>query len=250
MNEFRYIQIEIEEGIGIVGLNNPPSNFLSRRLVEELMEIFQRFSTDTLRAIIVTGTGKIFSPGVDPAEISQLKSAAEGKEAASAGQEILNQVERSRKPVIAAINGLCLGGGLELAMACHLRFCSDRARLGLPEITLGLIPGLGGTQRLSRLVGIPRALDLILTGDTIKAEEAREIGLVDRVVPADEVLKEAVKFTKRLVKREPGAVAAALESIIEGSKLSLEEGLKLEAEAFGRLCESGEKEKRIQYLLS
>jgi len=157
-------------------------------------------------------------------------------------------VERLRKPVIAAINGLCLGGGLELALACHLRFCSDKARLGLPEVTLGLIPGMGGTQRLPRLVGISKALDLILTGDTIKAEVARDVGLVDRVVAADQVVSEAVKFAQRLATRGTEVIAAAVESVVQGTRLSLEQGLTLEAEAFGRLCEGSERAKRMKHL--
>ncbi len=244
MNAFRYIRVEIQEGIGIITLDNPPANFLSRALVEELVEATQRFSSETVRAIVVTGNGRVFSAGVDPAEISQIKSASEGREITSAGHAILSRVEKSRKPVIAAINGLCLGGGLEVAMACHLRFCSARARLGLPEVTLGFIPGLGGTQRLPRLVGVSKALDLILTGDTMKAEEARAIGLVDRVVQPHEVVKEAMRFAKRIVRRDPAVVAAVLESVMEGTKLSLEDGLTLEAATFGRLCERGEKEKR------
>jgi enoyl-CoA hydratase/carnithine racemase len=138
--------------------------------------------------------------------------------------------------VIAAINGLCMGGGLELALACHLRFASDRARLGVPEVQLGVIPGLGGTQRLPRLVGLARALDLVLTGDTIKAERAYEIGLVDRLVSRKEVLDEARAYARRLAERDPSVVAAVLRTLRDGTRLPMEAGLELEAETFGRLA--------------
>lgn len=248
MDQFHHLGIELQAGIAILTLRAPPSNFLSRRLVAELAECIPLVASDQVRAVIITGTGRVFSAGVDPAELSQIQSPAQGTTAATDGQAILRNVERLRKPVIAAINGLCLGGGLELALACHLRFCSEKARLGLPEITLGLIPGLGGTQRLPRLVGVSKALDLILTGDTIKAEVARDVGLVDRVVAADQVVSEARKFAQRLATRGTEVIAAAVESVVQGTRLSLEQGLSLEAEAFGRLCAGSERVQRMKHL--
>ncbi len=250
MDQLRYIRVDTQDGLGIVTLDNPPSNFLSRGLVNDLSAVFQSFSAEKVKAIVLTGSGRVFSAGADPNEIAEIEADDEAKEIASAGQGILSQLEGLKKPIVAAINGLCLGGGLELAMACHLRFCSQKARLGLPEVTLGLIPGLGGTQRLPRLIGVPRALDLILTGDTIKADKALEMGLVDRVMPAESLLSGALDYARRLSRRDSAVIAAALTCITDGVKLSLDDGLKLEIEMFSRLCGSGEKAKFMKHLIS
>ena len=153
------------------------------------------------------------------------------------GQGVNLKIENATKPVIAAINGFCLGGGLELAMACHMRVCSDRARLGQPEINLGIIPGFGGTQRLSRLVGKGKALELILTGDMIKAQEAYRMDLVNKVVPAGAVLKEARGLARNIVSKSKFAIAAALRAVSEGLEVSTEEGLEIEAKQFAVLAE-------------
>ena len=165
------------------------------------------------------------------------------------GQAIFNKIELFEKPVIAAINGPCLGGGLELAMCCHIRLAAEGARLGQPEINLGIIPGFGGTQRLSRLVGRSRALELILTGDLISASEAKAIGLVSQVLPPEELLRRAQGLARKIASKGHLAARAALRAIREGAELKLEEGLLQEAQLFGDLCDSEDKREGVSAFL-
>ncbi|MGD2103877.1 MAG: enoyl-CoA hydratase-related protein, partial [Anaerolineae bacterium] len=176
-------------------------------------------------------------------EIKQLIESSEGgyteaREFIERGQGVNRKIETSSKPVIAAINGFCLGGGLELAMACHMRICSDRARLGQPEINLGLIPGWGGTQRLPRIVGKGKALEMILTGDMVTAQEAYRIGLVNKVVPAGAILKEARGLARKIVSKSSCCIAAALRAVTAGLETDIEEGLDREKEQFVRLADT------------
>lgn len=233
-----HLDVQIEQRVAIVTLKNPPANSLTSRLMEDFLRLLDGAELDSVSAVVIVGAGRVFSAGVDPMELGGLRSAEEGYLRSRHGQELLERIEGGSKLMIAAINGLCLGGGLELALACHFRFCSDRARLGLPEVQLGLIPGLGGTQRLPRLVGLSRALDLVLIGDTIKAERALQIGLVDRIVSRNEVLDEARGYARRLARRDPSVVAAVLRTLRDGARLPMEAGLELEAETFGRLAEA------------
>jgi enoyl-CoA hydratase/carnithine racemase len=182
-------------------------------------------------------------------EIARLQSPAEAEAVAKKGQAMIRRVEKMKKPVIAAINSVCLGGGNELAMACHLRIASDRARFGQPEITLGIIPGFGGTQRLARLVGTSKARELILTGDMITAQEAFRIGLVDRVVPDGELLRQALGLAKKIASKSAVAIAHAQEAIGEGVERSLDEGLAHEAKLFGKVSESQDMREGIQAFL-
>ena len=230
------LDLQIDRGVAVLRLRNPPANSLTSRLLGDFLQLLGRAELDGVRAVVIVGAGRVFSTGVDPAELGELRAAEEYRLRSRQGQEILRRIEGAGVPVIAAINGLCLGGGLELALACHIRFCSDGARLGLPEVQLGIIPGLGGTQRLPRLVGLSRALDLILTGDTIDAERAFQIGLVDRVVSRKDVLQEACAFARRLAGRAPSLVEAVLRTVKDGARLPLEAGLELEAETFGRVA--------------
>jgi enoyl-CoA hydratase len=159
-----------------------------------------------------------------------------GKQIAEKGQRVFRAIERFPKPVIAAINGFALGGGCELALACHIRIASEKARLGLPEVTLGIIPGYGGTQRMARLLGKGKALELILTGDRIDAAEAERIGLVNKVVPADQLLAAAEEMGRTIASRGPLAVRAAIEAVMSGSEMPFDEGQLLEATLFGLLA--------------
>jgi len=230
------VEVEVHDGVAILTLDHPPANFLSRAMAAHLMEALDGLPGDKARAIVVTGRGRAFSAGADPSDLQAIRTAREARLLSVAGQKMLDRLEQSTRIVVAAINGLCLGGGLELAMACHLRFCSDRARLGLPEITLGLIPGLGGTQRLPALVGTSRALSLVLTGDTVAAAEARNIGLVDEIVSAADLMAAVIKFARRIAQRPPEAVAAALATIRVGGRRPRGAGMRAEAEAFAHLC--------------
>jgi enoyl-CoA hydratase len=159
-----------------------------------------------------------------------------GKATASNGQRVFFEIERFPKPVIAAINGYALGGGCELALACHIRIASDKAQIGLPEVTLGIIPGYGGTQRLARLVGKGKALEIICTADRVSAADAEKIGLVNRVVPADQLMGVAEEMARKIASRGPVAVRCAIEAVMSGSEMPFEEGQFLEATLFGLLC--------------
>lgn len=196
---------------------------------------------DEIGVVIITGTGeKAFVAGADIGELASLDPIA-GRNHARSGQAVLNHIEDLGKPVIAAINGFALGGGCELAMACTLRIAADNARLGQPEVSLGLIPGYGGTQRLPRLVGEGVAMDLCLTGRLVKAEEAARIGLVNRVVPAAELISTAREMAGQILKNGPVAVRLTMEAIHRGLQMTLAEGLALETNLFGLVATTADK---------
>jgi enoyl-CoA hydratase len=188
--------------------------------------------------VIITGGGeKAFVAGADINELAQMTPIT-GKETAERGQRVFRSIERCPKPVIAAVNGFALGGGCELALACHIRIASEKAQLGLPEVTLGIIPGYGGTQRMARLLGKGKALELILTADRINATDAERIGLVNKVVPADQLMSAAEEMARKIMSRGPLAVAAAIEAVMSGSEMPFDEGQFLEATLFGLLASS------------
>jgi enoyl-CoA hydratase len=220
-----------------ITINRPDAlNALDRPTVEALVAAVERaIAAPAVRVVVVTGAGeRAFVAGADIREMSAL-DARGGAAHALALQQALARIEGAPKPVIAAINGFALGGGLELALACHLRVAADRARFGQPEVTLGLIPGAGGTQRLPRLVGRARALELILGGEMIDAAEALRIGLVNRVVAAAELRPTVERMAATLASRSGVAQARALDAVIGGADCALEQGLALEAALFG-LC--------------
>jgi len=191
-SDYRSIQVELNQGVAILKLNNPPVNQLSKPFVEEMKEAFQSaFSDSEVKAIILTGTEKNFIAGADITEIQQVKDRSLLLPLVMENNRFLNSIEQGPKPVIAAINGNCLGGGLEIAMACHYRIAALGIQVGQPEVQIGLIPGAGGTQRLPRLVGLPDALTMIATGQPISAEEGLKKGCVDEVVPLESLLEKA-----------------------------------------------------------
>ena len=173
------VKVAVEDRLAVVTIEHRPVNALDRQTLQELHQAFEAIRADaTVKVVILTGGGSLaFVAGADIKEVSQLKSPKEAQDVAALGQMVLLHIQRLGKPVIAAINGVCLGGGLELAMACHLRISGDRVRFGQPEITLGIIPGWGGTQRLARLIGRAKAIEWILTGDIVMAQEAHRLGL-------------------------------------------------------------------------
>jgi len=238
MGDWQYIRTEVDEGVAVLTIDHPPVNSFNTEVVTELnAAVDELLGDDETKVIVITGAGtNAFVAGADIPEILEMLDKPGGlKDASEAGQGLFHKISESTKPVIAAIDGFCLGGGLELAMACHMRICSDRTRLGQPEINLGIIPGWGGTQRLSRLAGPGKAIEMILTGDMIRAQEAFSLGLVNKVVPAGSVLKEARGLARKIAMKSKLSVAAALRSIIEGLKGTIGDGLKIEAEAFGNL---------------
>ena len=231
--EVEHLSYEVEEGIALVTLKRPEAlNALSQSLLEELAEIPELVQQDPeVRAVIFTGEGKAFAAGADLKEIAAIKDPFMGREYALFGQRVFAEIAALPVPTIAAINGYALGGGLELALACDLRVAAKTAKLGLPEVGLGLIPGFGGTQRLPRLIGRGRALDLIFTGRHVDAEEALFLGLVNRV--AEDALEEAKKLAQKILKNAPIALALAKESVVRGEGLDLAEALEIEADLFG-----------------
>jgi len=232
----------VENGVATLVLNHPPANTLTLDLLLELEAAFDALAADSVvKAIIVTGTGRFFIAGADIRVLAGIPSSREGTEMAMRGQAIFNKIEACPKPVIAAINGVCLGGGLELAMCCHVRLAAEGARLGQPEINLGIIPGFGATQRLSRLIGRSKATELILTGDLISAQEAKTLGLLSQVVPPEDLLRQAQGLARKIASKGQLAVRSALRAIHQGSELGLREGLDLEARLFGELCDSEDK---------
>lgn len=238
----QFVNVAIAERIATVTLNNPPSNLLSTAALKELDQVFCELEADEgVRVIILTAQGRFFCPGADIKELAQLLTPHQGSDLSARGQALLNRIERFDKPVIAALNGTCLGGGLEMAMACHMRVAAAGITLGLPEIKIGLIPGFGGTQRLPRIIGPSKAAELILTGETITSEEALTLGLVNRVVHAGDLGPEARVLAGLITSKGRQAIQAALRAIRTGLDSPLAEGLACETELFGALCETPDK---------
>lgn len=235
---YQNISFETKDKIAFVIINRPEKlNALNNQTMLELKDVFMKIKLDdNIYAVILTGAGdKAFVAGADIAELNKL-DAISGREFAEIGQEVFNLIENLDKPVIAAVNGYALGGGSELAWACHFRIASENAIFGQPEIDLGIIPGYGGTQRLTRLIGKTKALELILTGRRFSAKEAYEMGLVNKVVSQSELLKEAEEFAKTLVAKPQIAVRMAIKAINSAFETTLSEGLRLESALFGICC--------------
>src|SRR5215217_7168929 len=234
------LTFELTDGIARVTINRPDKlNALNAIVIAELCDAVTRIETDSaIRGVIVTGAGsKAFVAGADINELTE-QGVTGGQKRAHAGQAVFRRLERCGKPVIAAVNGFALGGGCELAMACHLRIASENAKFGQPEVKLGIAPGYGGTVRLPRLIGKARALELLLTGEMIDAEEARRIGLVNRVVPADRLLAESEGLLQTILANGPLAIRACLEAVDMGSDMTVDQALLLEAGYFGLLSAS------------
>lgn len=242
---------DLAGGIARVTINRPDKlNALNATVIRELGEAAGRIATDpAIRGAIVTGAGpKAFVAGADIAELAG-QTPLEGKARALTGQGVFRRLERCGKPVIAAVNGFALGGGCELAMACHLRIAAEHAKFGQPEVKLGIGPGYGGTVRLPRLVGKGRALELLLTGAPISAEEAYRIGLVNRVVPADRLLDETETVLRAILANAPLALGACLDAVETGGDLGVEEALLQEANLFGLLSATVDMREGMQAFL-
>jgi len=226
-----------DDGLVTVTINRPDSlNALNAQVMDELNRCFIEMEEDSsVRAVVITGSGsKAFVAGADITQFASL-DAESGKAFALKGQSVFSRIENFTRPVIAAVNGFALGGGCELALACHLRVVSETARFGQPEVNLGILPGYGGSQRLPRLVGKGIATEMILTGEMVSAERAYEIGLANVVVPAEKLLEVALAKAKTIAAKAPLAVAYSLEAL-HFSDLPLEDGLRKEAELFGKAC--------------
>ncbi len=242
--------LTISHHVARITLHNPPANVLNLSMLKELELVLNELEEDEyVRVVIVTGTGRFFCAGADINELAHLNTTHGGSEFAVRGQSLLNRIERSEKPVLAAINGTCVGGGLELALACHIRVAAADSVLGLPEIKLSLIPGFGGTQRLPRIVGPSKAAEMILTGESLSAEEALRIGLLSRVVSPHDVIAQVEAIAASIITHGKTAVEAALHAIRGGIDIPLAEGLSREAELFGKLCVTLDKQEAVRAFL-
>lgn len=240
MSERQYVKVSREDSFAVLTVDNPPVNMISAPVVADLEGALEElWADDEVKVIVITGGGQmVFVAGADISAILELETPAQAKEIVMQVHDLYQRIENSPKPIIAAINGHCLGAGNELAMACHMRIANNRAMFGQPEIGLGIIPGFGGTQRLSRLVGKGKALELILTGDRITGAEAASIGLVNKAVPGTEVMKTASGLAKKIASFGRPAITAAMEAVNEGLAVSLPDAVEVEADKFSSLVET------------
>ena len=251
MGEYQNVKLSIEDRAAIITIDHPPANAFDTQTVIDLDAAFTECTeSEDVKVIIITGAGQFFVAGADINEINRLKGYEDAHQVVRAGQILFQKIEASKKPVIAAINGrACLGGGNELAMACHIRIAEDSVQFGQPEIKLGIMPGWGGTQRLPRLVGKGRALELILGGGNIKAQEAYRIGLINKVVPVGSVVREARRWAKVLSMWGAPAMGAILEAVNEGMEMSLDKGIENEADLFAKLCQTADMREGVSAFL-
>jgi enoyl-CoA hydratase len=249
--ELKHILYQAADGVATVTINRADVlNALSAQTVRELGEALAAAEADAgVRVLILTGAGeKSFVSGADIAELANLDPVA-GRRTAEFGQSVFRCLETMGKPSIAAINGYALGGGCELAMACTIRIAADTAKIGLPEVTLGVIPGYAGTQRLPRIVGRGTAMDMILTGRAIDAQEALRVGLVSQVVPLAELMEAARKTALRILRNGPLAIQAAMRSVDHGLDVGFEQGCEMEAALFGLLCATADTREGLKAFL-
>jgi enoyl-CoA hydratase len=239
---YEFLKVETRDGVAVVVIDRPKVNALNARVMDELDRFFTAAAADSeVRGVVLTGAGeKAFVAGADIAELQAL-TAIDGREHTLRGQRVLAKIEGMSKPVVAAINGFALGGGCELAMACHVRVASENAQLGTPEVKLGLMCGYAGTQRLPRLVGKGRALEMLLTGEMVSAQEALRIGLVNRVVPRESLLAEAEALLRQMLANAPISLRFTLEAVNNGLEMPMDEAQYLEASLFALLSTTEDK---------
>jgi enoyl-CoA hydratase/carnithine racemase len=250
MTELKHVHISIENKVAKLVIDHAPANALSDAVLSDIDAALNSVVSDPeVKVVVITAQGRFFVAGADINQLDKMKDAADGESLAANGQRVFSKIEQLTKPVICAINGMALGGGCELAMSCHIRVAADSAKLGQPEINLGIIPGYGGTQRLSRIVGPSKATELILTGDMIDAAEALRLGLVNSVVPADQLEETVRALAEKIATKGMPAIKAALRAIGGGLDASLADGLALEAKIFGELCETADKTEGIRAFL-
>ncbi|ARW07784.1 enoyl-CoA hydratase [Bacillus atrophaeus] len=245
------ISLAVDQFVAVVTINNPPANALSSRILDELSTCLDQFETDAnVRSIIIHGEGKFFSAGADIKEFTSLRSSEDSSLLADRGQQLMERIESFSKPIIAAIHGAALGGGLELAMACHIRIAAEDAKLGLPELNLGIIPGFAGTQRLPRYVGPAKALEMMGTAEPITGREALDLGLVSIGAKDEtEVLEKAKALAGKFAEKSPQTMAAIIELLYSNKVYSYDGSLKLEAKRFGEAFKSEDAKEGIQAFL-
>ena len=237
MNAEKHVTVLEDEDIAVLTLNRPPANALNIEVLTELDSAIQQLNwNDAVRAVILaSGSEKFFCAGVDIKELSTIQSEKDGVKYAELGQSVLGKINSATKPYIAAVEGVCVGGGCELALACHLRIAGTGAKFALPEINLGVMPGFGGTYRLPECIGTPRALEMMLTGKEVSAEEAQSMGLINQAVNSGAALETALHLGKQIAGKGGRAIAAILSVVNDPDCVSIEKKLKKEANAFGKL---------------
>ena len=250
MAELQHVHVSIANKVAKLVIDHPPANALSDAVISDLDTAVNAAGSDPgVKVIVITAQGRFFVAGADINQLDLIKDASEGEALAANGQRVLSKIEQMTKPVICAINGIALGGGCELAMACHMRIAADSVKLGQPEINLGIIPGYGGTQRLARIVGPSKATELILTGDMIDAAEAYRLGLVNAVVPAEQLEDTVRGLAEKIASKSLPSISGTLRAIGGGLDVSLTDGLALEARIFGEVCASADKTEGIHAFL-
>ena len=249
--ETNYIKYEEEDTTSIITINRPKAlNALNSQVLEELDKVLDNINFSKTKVLIVTGEGeKSFVAGADISEMSTLTK-KQAEDFSKKGNDLFRKIENLPIPVIAAVNGFALGGGCEISMSCDIRICSDNAIFGQPEVSLGITPGFGGTQRLARLIGASMAKQIIFTGQNIKAEEALRIGLVNAIYPQNELLNEAKKLAKEIAKNSVHAVKNSKKAINEGLQVDIDEGIKIEEKYFGDCFETSEQKTRMENFLN
>ncbi len=251
MAEYKNLQVETKDSILVVTISRERAlNALNREVVTELQQLFSFYwSDEAISCVILTGAGeKAFVAGADITDLADL-DVRSGNDLSARGLYLMKTIQNFPKPVIAAVNGFALGGGCEIAMACDIRLASEKAKFGQPEVSLGIIPGYGGTQRLPRLVGRGKAMQLILTGGMINAAEAHRIGLVDEVYPPEELMDKAMEMAKLIASKGPIAITLSKECINRGLDGTLTAGCDLEKANFGQICGTGDKNEGCEAFL-
>lgn len=247
MAEQSLLSLKKESQIAVITLTNPPANAISAQLIAELDARFTELADDAeVKVVILHGEGRFFAAGADIKEFTELTHANEFRETAREGQRVFRMIETMTKPVIAMIHGAALGGGLELAMACHMRYVTPSAKLGLPELNLGLIPGFAGTQRLPRMVGHAKALEMMMTSDPITGEEAVDTGLANGLVSEEDPLADVMMIARKMAAKPRRNLEAVMELVHEAERDSLERGQEKEAVLFGDLAETRNAREGIQ----
>lgn len=241
------IALEVKDHIASLTIQSPPANALSTTLLKDLDEALTEIENDTtVKAVILKGEGRFFSAGADIKEFTSLQAASDYEALARNGQEIFERVEKFHIPIIAAIHGAALGGGLELAMACHIRIVADSAKLGLPELNLGIIPGFAGTQRLPQLVGNAKAYEMILTGEPITGSEAASLGLANHAVAEDELVSTAQKLAEKIVAKSKPTIEKVMELVPYAKYASFSAGVVAEAAAFREVFSTEDAKEGVQ----
>lgn len=243
----QYVKVKKENLIATVTLNRPPANALAQPILKELSVVFNELKTDDeVKVVVLHGEGRFFAAGADIKEFTEVENGNDFAALGAFGQRLFDRMEQFPKPIIAAIHGAALGGGLELAMACHIRLVSDNAKLGLPELSLGLVPGFAGSQRLPRLVGVGKATEMLLTSEPVTGEEAVTLGLANHAYPEDELMDKAYELAGKIVKKSAVSMRLILELLTYATDGRFQEGVAKEAELFGEAFDSYDGQEGIK----